>query len=541
MEFFSSGNIILVGPDGKIIIPLISQIWSHRSIKSREEYIPPPAQTNPFKLSKDEFFKLIKTGSQDTVRALAINLNLSGIIAEELCTRANIDKKLKINEIDNEIISKLFVTLSSFLQKFKEKKFTPVIVKKDNKIVDILPVKLDIYKNFQFKEVKNFSTALENLIGKNNLELKRDSKADELTGKLNRKLKQQMMTSENLKEQINQKKIEGDLIYLNIQEIEKILLEIKEILDLKDKCEMIEKINEKKIIKIFDPTENLLILNLKDPTGNNHEIKINYRKSVTENAEIAYYHNKKLRNKLKGAETSILKTRQQLQTAEKEKSREEKREEKKTERREKQHWFERFRWFISSEGNLIIAGKDEKTNDLVVKKHLKEGDRYAHADIQGAPSVIIKSTNLFDEKIEISEKTLREACIFAASYSKAWKQFADAQAYWVLPEQVSKTPQSGEFIPRGGFVIRGKRTYYRSKLEIAIGEIRISDEKKIMAGPIDAVKKRASRYVVLVPGSKKRIEISRKIAKELDTDIGNIEKILPSGGINIIEAVGIEL
>lgn len=541
IEFFSSGNIILVDPDGKIIIPLISQTWAHRSIKGREEYIPPPTQTNPFKLSNEDFFKLLKESSSDIVRTLAINVNLSGLIAEEICLRAKIDKKLKIKEIDNKIISKLFDTVSSFLQIFKEKKFNPIIVKKDNEIADILPIKLDIYKNFEFEEIKSLVIGLENFIGKATSEIKRDSITEELIGKLNRKLIQQELTIKNFEKEIEQKKIEGDLIYLNYQEIEKLLLEIKEILELKEKEKLIEKINEKKIINRFDPTDNLLILNLKDTSGKTYEIKINFRKSASENAGKAYDDNKKLKNKLEGAEKSILITKQQIKTAEKKKSYEENMKEVKTVKKEKQHWFERFRWFISNEGNIIIGGKDEKTNELVVKKYLKEGDRYAHADIQGASSIIIKSKNLYDEKIEISENTLKEACIFAASYSKAWKQFGDASAYWVLPEQVSKTAQSGEFIPRGGFVIRGKRNYYRCKLEIAIGEIYISDEKKLMAGPIDSVKKRAKRYIVLVPGNIKKADISRKIAKAFDTGIDTVERILPSGGVNIIETVGIDL
>ena len=36
IEFFSEGNIILANPDGKIIAPLISHTWSHRTIKTHE-------------------------------------------------------------------------------------------------------------------------------------------------------------------------------------------------------------------------------------------------------------------------------------------------------------------------------------------------------------------------------------------------------------------------------------------------------------------------------------------------------------------------
>ncbi|MBU0623454.1 MAG: DUF814 domain-containing protein, partial [Candidatus Thermoplasmatota archaeon] len=45
---------------------------------------------------------------------------------------------------------------------------------------------------------------------------------------------------------------------------------------------------------------------------------------------------------------------------------------------------------------------------------LEAGDRYANADIHGAPSVVVKM------KGDITEKTLYEACEFAVATSKAW-------------------------------------------------------------------------------------------------------------------------
>src|SRR5206468_3466056 len=92
---------------------------------------------------------------------------------------------------------------------------------------------------------------------------------------------------------------------------------------------------------------------------------------------------------------------------------------------------------------------DAKTNDSLVRKHLKEGDRYAHADVHGAPSVVVK------EGSKAGEATLREACELALVYSKAWPAgLSSGSAFWVLPEQVSKQAESGEFLPRGGSVVR---------------------------------------------------------------------------------------
>ena len=38
----------------------------------------------------------------------------------------------------------------------------------------------------------------------------------------------------------------------------------------------------------------------------------------------------------------------------------------------KVYWFEKFFWFISSENYLIIGGRDQQQNELLVKKYLNE-------------------------------------------------------------------------------------------------------------------------------------------------------------------------
>lgn len=540
IEFFSEGNIILVNPKGEIILPLIKQHWAHRSIKGREPYLPPPVQINPFNLTKEKFIELITGSKADLVRTLAVNVNLSGIIAEEICKIANVDKTLDIKDIDDKKIDSIFDSLKGFLELVKNNKFDPVLVKKNEEIIDILPFKFKSYEKTDFEKTKSFTKGLEKLIDAKKPEIKKVTDIEKKIGKLDRQLKQQQESVIKLKKEIEQKKLEGDLIYLNYQPLEILLSEISDILEMKEKESKISEINKKEIVKEFNPTEKLLIVNLRNTSGKIFEIKISFRKTVAENAEAAYDYNKKLRNKLKGAEKSIKKTKEQIYMVNK-KRQAEKKIEKIDVKKDKIFWFERFRWFISSDGNIIIGGKDAKSNEIVVKKYLKEGDRYAHADIQGAPSIIIKSKGIKNEPLEISDKTLEEACIFAANYSKAWKQFAEAQSYWVLPEQVSKTAQSGEFVPKGAFIIRGKRNYQRCKLEIAVGEIKIDDERKIMAGPISSIKEKTDKYIILEPGAIKKSEISKRIAKAFNVNVETIDRILPSGGVTVIDSKGVNL
>lgn len=548
-EFFGDGNIILVDPDNKIIIPLTRQSWAHRKVKGRQDYSPPPSQLNPFTIGIKEFNQVLKKSSADIVRTLAVNFNLSGVIAEELCVKTNIKKEKKIKDLTDEEINKIYNVLKNFLTVFKNNEFKPVIVKKDKKTVDILPFKFESYKEFDFIEIDSFSRGLENFIDvkEQNLDKEKvETKIDKKIGKLERMLSQQKQKVLDLKKDIRKKQLEGELIYLNYQKINKILDEIKKVLECKEKKEGITKINELDIVKKFSPNDNLLILKLFDASKNVFDVKINFRQSVTKNAEKAYDDSKKLKGKLKGAEKSIKKTLENLDQIKKEKEVEKNDLEKKESRiinkkKTKTFWFERYRWFISSENNIIIGGRDAGSNDQVVKKYLKSNDRYAHANISGAPSIVIKNKNINDEKNDISNNTLEEACVFAASFSKAWKQFAEAQAYWVLPEQVSKTPQSGEFVPRGAFIIRGKRNYVSCKLEVAVGKILIDDVEKIMCGPVSAVKKHCENYFVLEPGGIKKSDVSKKIAKAFNSDVEEVSRVLPPGGAVVIESKGVKL
>lgn len=535
-ELFANGNIILLNPDEKIILPLIKQHWAHRTLKSHEVYVSPPSQINPFNLDQEEFIDLLKKSKKDLVRTLAVKVNLGGAYAEEMCFRADIDKNTQIQELSDESIKKIYVILQKFLDIFKEKTFRPTFVKKEGKTIDILPIPFQSYGESEFVKIDSFSRGLQEFVDIRKTKKQEKSKYQMKIEKLQRQLLQQKQTMDDFKKKIVQKKIEGDIIYLNFQSCQEILCDIALLLQQKEKEEKIRQINEKDMVKNFDPTSNELIVLLQDDKRKTREVKLDFRKTVSENAENAYHASKKFREKLKGVQEALKNTKNEIKTLE-EKDIIKKEKEIKS---EKQFWFERFRWFISTGGNIVIAGRDAKSNEQVVKKYLKEGDRYVHADIHGAPSCVVKSMDINDKKTTISEKTLEEACLFAASYSKAWRQFAETQAYWVLPEQVSKTPQSGEFLPKGAFIIRGKRNYFKCKIEVAVGEIEINDTNKVMGGPLESVKARSDKYVILKSGATKKSVIASKLSEVFNASTPAIERVLPPGDINIVKTIGFE-
>jgi hypothetical protein len=154
---------------------------------------------------------------------------------------------------------------------------------------------------------------------------------------------------------------------------------------------------------------------------------------------------------------------------------------------------------------------------------------------------VIKAENSTNDK-PITEDTLREACEFALIYSKAWHaKVGSGTAYWVKPDQVSKTPQSGEFLARGAFVIRGKRNYLTNiKLELALGEINYQGKRKLIAGPVEAVKKQSKRYVILVPGRIKKNIISKELSELFHIIVDDILSVLPGGDFDLVSKYGFE-
>uniref|UniRef100_F7DW96 Ribosome quality control complex subunit NEMF n=1 Tax=Xenopus tropicalis TaxID=8364 RepID=F7DW96_XENTR len=121
----------------------------------------------------------------------------------------------------------------------------------------------------------------------------------------------------------------------------------------------------------------------------------------------------------------------------------------------KVYWFEKFLWFISSENYLVIAGRDQQQNELIVKRYLNPGDVYVHADLHGATSCVIKNPT----GEPVPPRTLTEAGTMAVCYSAAWDARVITSAWWVHHNQVSKTAPTGEYLTTGSFMIRGKKNF----------------------------------------------------------------------------------
>lgn len=145
----------------------------------------------------------------------------------------------------------------------------------------------------------------------------------------------------------------------------------------------------------------------------------------------------------------------------------------------KQRWFEKFFYFVSSEGYLVLGGRDVPQNDILYRKYLAKGDVYVHSEISGSCSVIIKN-KLSSPDAPIPPSTLSQAGTLAVATSTAWDSKAVMSAWWVGSDQVSKTAPTGEFLGPGMFHIKGKKNFLPpAQLLLGFGIMfQISEESK---------------------------------------------------------------
>ena len=259
------------------------------------------------------------------------------------------------------------------------------------------------------------------------------------------------------------------------------------------------------------------------------EVELFLGKSIEENASIYFDRAKKLKKKMEGAKEAIEIYEKKLSKLENLKS-EEKKEYDKNKKtvKIKKEWYEKFRWFISSEDFLVIGGRDATTNEIVIKKHTDKNDVVFHTDLAGSPFFVIKT-----EGKKPGMNTMQETADATVTFSRVFKLGnSNSPVFYVQPEQVSKEAQSGEYLTKGAFMIRGKTNYIDNKVNLAVGKLK---DGRLMAGPVEAVKSQCKDYILLEQGESKTSTIAKKIKAKLGGILDDIIRILPAGGIQIIK------
>jgi predicted ribosome quality control (RQC) complex YloA/Tae2 family protein len=264
------------------------------------------------------------------------------------------------------------------------------------------------------------------------------------------------------------------------------------------------------------------------------KLELDFTKSVNENAAVYYELAKKWKRKLEGLSVGMSVLDSKIVAGAEPKIKE-----KQVFKKRERKWFERFHWFFTSEGFLVIGGRDAKGNEDLVNKFMKPDDVYFHADIHGASHVVLKCDGR-----QPGEISMREAAVFAAVFSKAWQeQISGIDVYSAKPEQVTKKSPSGESIGLGSFMVYGKRVWFKkTPLEFAVGCKKVGNDFELMSGPPSAVKSRCDYYVLLGFGKDSKGAVAKKVAAKFSVKFGvdfsfrldEIVSLLPNGGASLL-------
>ncbi|MBE6501744.1 MAG: fibronectin-binding domain-containing protein [Methanobrevibacter thaueri] len=545
VELFDKGNIILLDDENNIILPLKRKRLSARDISSKIEYaFPEERGINPMTITENEFKEVFNDSESDVVRTLAIN-GLGSLYAEEVIKRANeitaLDKNTPNNELTEKQLEGLYAGFKNLFDSLTEGNIKPQIVKSESK-EDVVALDLIKYENFEKTYFESFNEACDEFYSKKvNTSIKntRESAWNKKVNKFEKRLRLQQETLDNFYKTIEDSQHKGEVIYSNYPTIENVVTVVNQArskdYSFKEIGKTLKKAKKDGMAEaqIYESIDKMGVLTL---NIDNTTLNIDPNLTIPENAEKYYEKAKKAKRKTKGAQIAIENTKKQLEEikAKKDIAMENIAVPKKRVKKDLK-WYEKLRWFLSSDGHLVIGGRDANSNESVVKKYLEPNDIYLHADIHGASSTAIKLNG-----DEVNDSLLKESGEFAASFSSAWSMgFTSQDVFWVNPDQVTKTPESGEFLAKGSFVIRGHRNYIRgARVKLAIGIVDY-EGKRIMVGPIDSLEKHCDNYVVIKPGFTKKEAIAKKIIHKINEDdlltLDDIIRVLPSGKCDIDE------
>jgi predicted ribosome quality control (RQC) complex YloA/Tae2 family protein len=520
LELFGDGNIILVDEKGEILHALTYKRMRDRNILRGEIFrFAPSSGRNPFEIDREEIREELRNfGGVEIVRAVSRLLSIGGVYSEEVLLRGGVDKKKSCSALSDSEIDGIFEELQKILSEVLGVELKPCVVSDKAGFVDVVPVGLRRYAEFKQQSYESFNEALDEfyvrvaavegaLAAVEVDELKSEA------GRLRRIVASQEKVLVEAEVKADRNRRVGDVIYARSGELQALLDRFsagkrsgKEWSEVVSEVLAEKKAGLKPSVSLESFDGKRLVVNI---CVDGLRFGLSSRMSLFANAARFYESGKRAKRKLKGAQAALQETRKKLEGVEaKIRGTEELEKVKHVEaikelakrKAKRREWYEKYRWFVSSDGFLIVAGKDAVSNEVLVKKYTEDSDVIFHADVVGAPFVVVKT-----EGKESSEQCLREAGEFASAFSRGWREgFSNMDVYWVRPDQLSKGGRSGEYVKRGAFVVHGRRNWMRgAPLRIAIGIVRENGEVRFVGGPVDAVKTKTNVYVIVVPGDLK--------------------------------------
>ncbi|MHA1312974.1 MAG: ribosome rescue protein RqcH [Candidatus Helarchaeota archaeon] len=487
-EFFRDGNVVLTNSSRNVITALFYKTMrDRRIIPNREFNFIPSKGENFLSLELEDLKRYLEGSERPIISTLLSNINLSPRYAEELCFLSKIEKDKKASELTDQEISILFEKIEELQAKLLNKQYEPVTVLKNGEVHSVSPFKLHHEEAIGLQFVRKFDTYNETVdefyskkeinVLEKTIQQEAKTKGTKLS-KLEKVLKEQQKKMDEFNKTAELNKKHGDLIYAHFTPLQELLETITEARKKKMSWDqIIENIEKAKqqgipaalIVEKISPKTASVAIRLDDTV-----LSIDFRKKPTDIANDFYLKSKKAANKIKGALIAIQNTTEKIKLAQQEVQEPEPIQiEKGLKKKRKRKWYEAYHWFYSSDGFLVLAGRDLKSNEILVRKHMDSSDIFIHATFRGAAVGIIKTNNE-----PVSNETIQEAVQFTVSFSSAWKSnFSVADGYWVKGEQVSFSPPSGEYLAKGSFIVKGtKNAMKNNPLKLRLG-IRIQEDE----------------------------------------------------------------
>ncbi|MCG1003449.1 MULTISPECIES: ribosome rescue protein RqcH [Halobacterium] len=585
-ELFGDGNIAVVDQNGEVVDSLDTVRLQSRTVAPGSQYGFPSARVNPLELDYEGFVAKMRESDTDLVRTLATQLNFGGLYGEELCTRAGVEKTKDIDDADEEEFRALYDASERLLDAIRSGDLEPRVYfepgdgeDEDGKAargqrVDVTPLALEERTDLPAEAYDRFNDALDDYF--TNLDTTEEEESGEAVSKPDFEqeiqkhqhiIKQQEQAIEDFAEQADAEREKAELLYANYDLVDDILSTVQDARDAGHGWQEIAQTFEDAAGDVpgadsfagINESEGTVRIRLDD-----HTIEVDPAWGVEKNADEHYKEAKRIEGKQEGARAAIENTREDLEAAKQRReewdAEPDEPDEDEADReidwlsrssipiRKQEQWYERFRWFRTSDGFLVIGGRNADQNEELVKKYMDRYDRFFHAQAHGGPVTVLKTSAPSEPSndIEVPESSKRQAAQFAVCCSSVWKDGrGSGDAYMVTPDQVSKTPESGEYLEKGGFAIRGDRTYFRDlPAEWAVG-ISCEPHTRVLGGPIDAIADDVEATIELEPGRYAQGDAAKRIYREFRERFADesfvrkvaspdeIQKYMPPGGSRI--------
>lgn len=504
-EVLPRGVAVLTDEEGTILQLDEQRVMKDRVLRRGARYAPPPGSSiHPLDLAEEHVAKAIKAGGE-AARSLARSLGYPGEVVEEALARLGVEPGDSVEALrgrEGEVVETLRSIYRESLEPGAYLLYTPE--GEPLTVVPFEPRGLAERYGFRIASRHSISEALDQYFVE---ELKRAEEAEAIREieaerrRLLASLERARRNLEDLEEKLKSLESKAQLLAEHMAEAYE-ALECARRMRKSSGWEYI--VGNCPHVVDVQPSRGIIVVQI-----SGEPVELDIRSDPSRMVVELYKRAGEIRSKIERGRRAVAEVEQRLAELENKAAMRARRARAVVRRRE---WYERYHWLITSSGLLAIGGRDASQNESVVKRYLNEKRIFMHANIHGAPAVVV-----FAEGREPPERDLREAALLTAAYSKAWKAgMGSIDVYWVWGSQVSKSPPPGEYLARGAFMVYGKRNYVRNvELRLALGIGLENEAPVVIVGPPELVKRRSIVYAVLVPGDEDPSKLAQRLRRLL--------------------------